>query len=72
MIPYVSSYKYTCQMAGQGDTAADKGAKTVAARICTEQPAICFAGFFTKDTQENKGDLQIMLYYRSGRKRQEV
>jgi len=37
-------------MAGQGDTAADKGAKTVAARICTEQPAICFAGFFTKDT----------------------
>lgn len=32
-------------MAGQGDTAADKGAKTVAARICTEQPAICFAGF---------------------------
>lgn len=61
-------------MAGQGDTAADKGAKTVAARICTEQPAIaiCFAGFFTKDTQENKGDLQIMLYYRSGRKRQEV
>ena len=59
-------------MAGQGDTAADKGAKTVTVRICTEQPAICFAGFFTKDTQENQGDLQIMLYYRSGRKRQEV
>ena len=42
-------------MAGQGDTAADKGAKTVAARIYTEQPAICFAGFSQRIHRKTKG-----------------